>query len=179
MFEPHIRSILLFFYYLFLEEKMTLKATHKVLKKQKQALAQLQKQNNVMQDYSLQEQEFHQEVLDTPISLLILSCLRVWKKYQKYSFSKNKNRQPLNDIPHKGNFIPSADLGPWCDFLKEAEDEAVLVVILSKILLFPEKDIARGMKISIGTVRYRLGYGLRCLGSMYPPGVEFMGVESL
>ena len=64
-------------------------------------------------------------------------------------------------------------------FLKEAEDEVVLVVILSKILLFQDKDIAKGMGISIGTVRYRLGYGLRCLGSMSPPGVEFMGVESL
>ena len=179
MFEPYMKSILLFFYYLFLEEKIVLKATHKVLKKQKESLAQLQKQNKTMQDhYNLQEQKSNQEI-NTPISLLISSCLQVWRKYQKYSFLKNKNKQILNGVSHNRNFIHPVDLGPWCDFLREAEDEVVLVVILSKILLFSDKDIARGMKTSIGTVRYRLGYGLRYLGSMSPPGVEFIGVESL
>ena len=34
MFEPYVKSIFLFFYYIFLEEKIASKATHKVLKKQ-------------------------------------------------------------------------------------------------------------------------------------------------
>ncbi len=175
MFEPYIKSIFLFFYYIFLEEKIALKATRKVLKRQKQLSTQLPNSSIQSQPiYSeMQEQQRRQEV----ISLLIPSCLQIWKKYQKYSFSKNKNKQTLRDA-HKVSFTPSFDLEPWCDFLRETEDEVVLVVILSKILLFKDEDIAKAMKISIGTVKYRLGYGLRCLGNMSPSGVQFIGVTN-
>ena len=122
----------------------------------------------------MQEQKIKQEV----ISLLISSCLLVWKKYQKYSFSKNKNKQMLRGASHQGSFTLSFDSEPWCDFLRETEDEVVLVVILSKVLLFKDEDIAKAMKVSIGTVKYRLGYGLRCLGNMSPAGVQFMGVTN-
>ena len=167
MFEPYVKSIFLFFYYIFLEEKTASKATRKVLKKQKK-LSAISKTTQDQLIYSKIKTD-HQEV----ICLLIASCLQVLKKYQKHSFSKNK--QNLRS-PHKGSFIPSIDLEPWCDFLRETEDEVVLVVILSKILLFKDEDIARAMKISIGTVKYRLGYGLRCLGNMSPSGVQFIGV---
>ena len=168
MFEPYIRSIFLFFYYIFLEEKIALKATYKVLKKQKN-LSAISKATQDQLIYSKTKTD-HQEV----ICLLIASCLQVLKKYQKHSFSKNKQnlRSPIN----KGGFIPSIDLEPWCDFLRETEDEVALVVILSKILLFKDENIAKAMKISIGTVKYRLGYGLRCLGNMSPSGVQFIGV---
>ena len=176
MFESYVKSIFLFFYYIFLEEKIALKATRKVLKRQKHLLAKLP--NSSMQSqlmYSeIQEGIANQEI----VLLLITSCLQIWKKYQRYSFSRNKSEQPLRrkNMSSGVNFIPSIDLEPWCDFLRETEDEVVLVVILSKILLFKDEDIAKAMKISIGTVKYRLGYGLRCLGNMSPSGVQFIGV---
>ena len=176
MFEPYVKSIFLFFYYIFLEEKIALKATRKVLKKQKKLSNQFFDRSNQNQFiYSkMQEQKLKREV----IPLLILSCLQVWKRYQKYSFSKNKNKQILRDVSHKGRFKLSFDLEPWCDFLRETEDEVVLVVMLSKVLLFEDEDIAKAVGVSIGTVKYRLGYGLRCLGNMSPSGVQFMGVTN-
>ena len=174
MFEPYVKSIFLFFYYVFLEEKIALKATRKVLKRQKQLLAKLP--NRTMQSQFIYSEIYEETANQEVIILLISSCLQIWKKYQKYSFSKNKNKQTLKDISNKEGFIPSVDLEPWCDFLRETEDEVVLVVILSKILLFKDEDIAKAMEISIGTVKYRLGYGLRCLGNMSPSGVQFMGV---
>ena len=173
MFEPYVKSIFLFFYYIFLEEKMALKATRKVLKRQKQSLAKLPHKATQSQLIYSQDQEktINQEI----IYLLISICLQVWKKYQKYSFSKNK--QNLRGTSNKESFMPSIDLEPWRDFLRETKDEVVLVVILSKILLFKDEDIASAMKISIGTVKYRLGYGLRCLGNMSPSGVQFIGVK--
>ena len=174
MFEPYIKSIFLFFYYIFLEEKIALKATRKVLKKQKQLSSTFFDRS--IPDQSIYSKMQEQKIRSEVISLLISSCLQVWKKYQKYNFSKNK--QILSDHSHQKNFTLSFDLEPWCDFLRETEDEVVLVVILSKILLFKDEDIAKAMKVSIGTVKYRLGYGLRCLGNMSPSGVQFIGVTN-
>ena len=165
MSEDHIKRMTLFFYYLFLEKPITLKASQKAIQMQKKLLAQNQTVQKQVDSY--------RKPLDTPLSLMVSTCLSVWKKYQKQGFHKKK-------VPSNGfyqvesqteDFSCPVDLAPWCDFLKEAEDEVILVMIFSKILLLPDQDIARGMGISIGTVRYRLGSGLRLLGRMSPYGV--------
>ncbi len=147
----HVRSIILFFYYMFLEEKVTLKATYKVLRKQKKQPLQAQNQR----------------------ANLILSCMQVWQKYQKYNFANNKDQLALKrDLHHKKGFmLPPVDLSSWCDFLQETDNEVICVVIFSKILLFSDEDIAKGMNISVGTVRYRLAHGLRSLGHVTYPCV--------
>ena len=165
--EHHIKLMALFFYYVFLDKHITLKATRKAFKIQKKMLAHKQSQAT-QQPLSLA-----QKSMMDPIVLMISTCLEVWQKYKKHGFhQKNKNLQGFYDIDsHEHGFSASVDLGPWCDFLKEAEEHVILVVIFSQVLLLSDKDIAKGMGVSIGTVRYRLGYGLRLLGSMYPYGV--------
>lgn len=165
MSENHIKLMALFFYYVFLEKRITLKATQKAFKMQKKIL--VHKQNQATQKQLISAQK------PTSMALMISTCLHIWQKYKKYGFhKKDKNLQGFYNIDsHQYGFSSSIDLGPWCDFLKEAEEHVILVVIFSHILLLSEKDIAKGMGVSVGTVRYRLGYGLRLLGSMSPYGV--------
>ena len=151
MSDSFLKSMTLFFYYFFLDEGLTIKATKKFLKKQKTLLSKQPSNKNLS------------------IPSLIALCLWVCQKYQKYRFKKTFYFFKKGTQNH---FMSPVDLSPWQNFLKEAESDVVTVVIFSKILLFQEEDIAKGMKISLGTVRYRLGYGLRLLGGMYASEVE-------
>ena len=56
------------------------------------------------------------------------------------------------------------DLGGWRSFLKEAEPDEREAVILSRILNFTDQDISIGLGVTEGTVRHRVGRGLRLLG---------------
>lgn len=164
MSEKHIRSITLFFYYLFLEKQITLKATKKTLKRHRKSLQNTQK--------AQKEQSRHPLQNTCSLALMISDCLHIWRKYQKHSFhKKHRHSKTFYHCDGKDGFLSPVDLAPWCDFLREAEEQVIFVMIFSQILLFPDKDIARGMGISEGTVRYRLGHGLRLLGSMAPNGV--------
>ncbi len=61
--------------------------------------------------------------------------------------------------------IPSElDLSAWATFLNSAHAEEAEAVLLSQILGFSEAEIAQGLDVSEGTVRYRVGRGLRHLG---------------
>ena len=57
-------------------------------------------------------------------------------------------------------------LAGWRDFKKQSTDEEFLTVLWSTVLKVPEEKIARGLNISVGTVRYRLGKGLKKLGDL-------------
>lgn len=57
------------------------------------------------------------------------------------------------------------DLRGWTKFQKDSSDGEVIAVILSKLLSFTDYEIAEGLNISIGTARYRIGKGMRQLGT--------------
>jgi hypothetical protein len=64
-----------------------------------------------------------------------------------------------------GFLIPSSlDLGIWSSFLTTAHPEECEAVLLSRILKFSDVEIASGIGVSEGTIRYRVGRGLRHLG---------------
>jgi hypothetical protein len=64
-----------------------------------------------------------------------------------------------------GFIIPeNFDLGVWTSFLATAHPEESEAVLLSHILGFTDVEIATGIGVSEGTVRYRVGRGLRHLG---------------
>ncbi len=50
------------------------------------------------------------------------------------------------------------------DLLSNGEPSEVEAVLLSKILGFSDNEIAEGLGVTSGTVRYRIGRGLRHLG---------------
>lgn len=56
------------------------------------------------------------------------------------------------------------ELGSWTNFLSAGEATEVEAVLLSKILKFSDEEIADGLGVTTGTVRYRVGRGLRHLG---------------
>jgi DNA-directed RNA polymerase specialized sigma24 family protein len=50
-------------------------------------------------------------------------------------------------------------------FHRSASDEEIVAASLSKLLGFAEQDIAVGLNVSIGTVRYRIGKAVRQIGA--------------
>ena len=59
---------------------------------------------------------------------------------------------------------PELDINVWMSFVGQGEPTEVEAVLLSKILGFSDEDIAEGLGVTAGTVRYRIGRGLRHLG---------------
>ena len=82
---------------------------------------------------------------------------------------RNEKYMLLHTNPHiKVN--KSIQLSHWFDFLKESDPEIITPVIFHKILNVSDVDIAKGLNISNGTLRYRLGKGLMELGEILKPG---------
>jgi hypothetical protein len=72
----------------------------------------------------------------------------------------------LRDQSEKNYFQIPAELNlpSWISFLTSSSPEDAEAVILSRVLSFSDEEIADGLKITSGTVRYRVGHGLRHLG---------------
>lgn len=61
-------------------------------------------------------------------------------------------------LPEKSNF------GPWFEFRKVADEKDFSAVLYSKVLQLSDEDIASGLAVSVGTVRFRVAKGLKTLG---------------
>lgn len=59
---------------------------------------------------------------------------------------------------------PDFDLTAWSHFMTTGNPVEVDAVLFSKILGFSDDEIASALKVTLGTVRYRVGRGLRHLG---------------
>ena len=56
------------------------------------------------------------------------------------------------------------EMASWIRFSKEASVDERHAVIFSRILKFSDGDVASGLGVSAGTLRHRLGRGVRALG---------------
>ncbi len=72
-------------------------------------------------------------------------------------------------LPEKSNW------GPWFEFRKMADERDYLAVLYEKVLGVKEDLIAKGLKLPIGTVRHRLGRGLKVLGRI----CQSSGIEAI
>lgn len=61
-------------------------------------------------------------------------------------------------------FVAELELANWVSFMSAAETEEVEAVLLSRVLGFSDEEISQGLGVTEGTVRYRVGRGLRHLG---------------
>lgn len=61
---------------------------------------------------------------------------------------------------------PNIDWTDWFEFLKIGKANEVSIVLWVKVLGFKQEDVASALKITEGTVRYRLNKGLMCLGQI-------------
>jgi hypothetical protein len=142
MGETEVKSIALFFFFAFLDDRRALEASTQAI--------------SICTDKKKKNPQFNSQVLT------VMATFAVWTKHHL-----KLNRGNPNISSEAGWSIPEdLELGPWREFQKQATQDELLAVIWSKILGFSEKDIAQGLGISEGTVRYRLGRALRKLGSM-------------
>lgn len=89
-----------------------------------------------------------------------IRVLNKWRK--KLPFLKTRTWDTFSG---RGFDIPRGlDLVVWSSFLTAAEETEVEAVLLSIVLNFSDDEIAEALDVTAGTVRYRVGRGLRHLG---------------
>ncbi len=146
MQEGQIRSVALFFYYTFLDKSLALRAST-------EALADI-------------EARVKKSVGVEVNSILVFSTYKIWKKYSK---KRNIKTQDF-ELALEGWIVPSdLKMETWRHFVKEGDPQHYLTVIWSILLEISDADISEGLGASEGSVRYRVGLGLKHLGEISKP----------
>ena len=97
-------------------------------------------------------------------SLLVYWTYHYWKllKKKKALLSFLKKKKAENNVRF---VIPqNLDMILWQQYLSEAKDEEALFLVWSCVLNISDFHIAKGMALSDGTVRFRLGNALKKMG---------------
>lgn len=96
---------------------------------------------------------------DDPSFFVYLMSHRI-QKLKTASQNQLLTIRPINEW-----LIPEGcDFGKWQAFAKKSEHEELHALIWSQILGLADADIAKGIGVSEGTVRYRVGRALIKLG---------------
>lgn len=149
--EPSIRAIALFFFFTLLDEVTARQASTAVL--------------------SLCEKQAAKQGATITSPIIVYATNRIYKKL------KNKNKVHQGSLSYEGGWLlpGGVDLGPWKQFQKESEGDEFLSVVWSKILDITDEQISEGLGVTVGTIRHRVGRGLRRLASLSKASGE-MGV---
>lgn len=145
MIEVDVRAITLFFFLALLDEQRAIEATSAALRETRQRVSK----NPQMK----------------PMVALVAATYHIWEK-NKSRFSRGR---PNYSIESGWIFPKELDMGSWKEFQKVAQEDEFLVLIWSQILKISDEDISLGLGISTGTLRYRIGRGLRRLGTLTNP----------
>ena len=141
--QSRVRDIGLFFLLGLMDERTALTAAGRVI-------AQLKAQ-------------YGDRFQSVPPVVVIRSCRASWKAFRR-SVPRN---QPV-EIPQAAWVLPSSpreiDINAWGRYQKDASDDDVMALLFSHVLGFSDTDLAEGFQTSVGTIRYRLGKGVRQLG---------------
>lgn len=148
MKEAQIRSVALFFFYAFLDKGLAMKASVEALS---------------LYNKRLKKRETH----GPTEPLLVYSTYKVWKRYSKKRNIKAKDFE----LSAEGWILPEGlKMEPWRDLIKNTDPQLYLAVIWSQLLQVSDKDISEGLGVTEGSIRYRVGKGLKLLGQAVPPG---------
>ena len=144
--ESLVEKIAIFYYLTYLDESKALSATTRTLK-----------------------QLSHRQIdkLKTPLNLQTAVICSI-----EESEKKRRNLSKPSSLSFSAGSIvaPEAtDWSPWFEFRKLADEREFRTVVYSQIMKFSDQAISDGMQLSIGTVRYRLGRGLKTLGHILKP----------
>jgi hypothetical protein len=140
MKRDQVREIGLFFLMGFMDEKVALAAASRCVAKVKAS-----------QDSASTQLEAVE---------MIKICRDAWKTFRK----QIPRNQPLT-TPADSWVVPEdLDISIWARYQKDAADEDVMALLFSLVLGVSDQDLAEGFQTSVGTVRYRLGKGVRQLG---------------
>lgn len=148
MKRDQVREIGLFFLLGFMDEKVALAAASRCVARVKatQDSAGNRLANQVANKVS-------------PVELIKI-CRDVWKSFRK----QIPRNQPLTTPTDSWVLPPHLDIAIWARYQKDAADEDVMALLFSLVLGVSDLDLAEGFQTSVGTIRYRLGKGVRQLG---------------
>ncbi len=141
--EAQLRSIALFFYFAFQDEKLAEQASAKTIAR-------------------IQRRQKEQDIAEAEMDSIIVSITqKIWRNHKKYI----QNTQ--SSVSAEGGWLldKGVDLGPWQQFRKETVEDEFLVLIWSKILKMNDESISKGLGVTTGTIRHRVGRALKLLGS--------------
>jgi len=92
---------------------------------------------------------------------VIASSAKIWNRYR----TKISRGRPRFTADSGWVLPPGIDLGQWKEFQKLAPEDELLAVIWVHILGYTEEHVGQALALTGGTLRYRVGKGLRKLGS--------------
>jgi DNA-binding CsgD family transcriptional regulator len=93
---------------------------------------------------------------------IVTATAKIWDEM----YLKIQRGLPNTSVESGWVLAPGLDMGPWREFQKNATHDELVCVIWSRILNFSDQDIADGLELTTGTVRYRLARAFRKLGGM-------------
>lgn len=145
------RAIGLFFLLGLMEERVALSAAAR-------AIAQLKA------EYSEISRRDREQNL-VPVDAVIKACHDSWKVHRK----QIPRNQPSTPPEAAWKIPPNLDLATWARYQRDAPDEDVMTLLFSLVLGITDEELSDGFQTSIGTIRYRLGKGVRQLGLVARP----------
>ncbi len=148
MTESQIKSVALFFYFTLLDDDLAESASRIVIAK-----CRAKFKNN-----KLTENE--------QLVILVHQLFAVFEK------TRTENILNKASLSQKANYLmpQGISFGAWRQFHKESSVEDLVSVVLSQILCLEDATIALGLGVTTGSVRYRVGRGLRQLGHLITLG---------
>lgn len=148
MREAEVKRIALFFFFITLDESAAIAmATHAYslyFKKSKTSPPAL-----------------HPAGVDWQSTCLVWATNQIWLRQR----NKFKRGRPQISKLSNWNIETNLDLGPWKEFQKNSSEEELLCVTWNHLLNLKENEISAGLSVNTGTVRYRVGRGLKRLGT--------------
>lgn len=145
MTSAQIKSVSLFFFYSLLDEDLAQKSAKEVIELLRPKLKVKTEKD-----------------LTNPGVILIHQCMTEYKR------TKQALVQGKASLNQRTRFLlpPGVNIGAWRQLRKEIPEEEFIALIWSQVVGFDDSQIAQGLGITEGTVRYRVGRGLRHLGQL-------------
>lgn len=72
--------------------------------------------------------------------------------------------KPGFQLNHRWMIVKDLDFAPWQEFQKKSMEDELHILVWSRVLGYEYKDIAEGLGVTEGTVRFRMNRALRKLG---------------
>lgn len=152
----HVKKVILFFLFALVDEGAAIKASEKVIRRLKKRI------KNTDQGYiSDKKFSFDKVLIEESNALFIELTQNIINLYKRPIIGSNWLTST------------NVDLSPWKQFHKESQLNEIDVLIWSRILHYSDEDIADGLKITVGTVRYRVAKALRRLGHLSDSGYTY------
>ncbi len=145
MTEAQIQSVALFYYFVTLDESVSLVESERTLLKVESRLKKSTRP--------------HEEIAP----LIVYFTQKGWNKLRR-----RKQYVVTQSSVGSGFLIPDeVDMSSWVQFKKEADESEFLAVLWSRVLKFRDDEISIGLGVTVGTIRHRVSRGLRKLGAIH------------